>query len=184
MMKHIKTIPLFTHDQLVISQAVVDDAAQVVDFLNLVGGETDYLTFGLNEFHLSTAEEATFISNCLSLGQCLMLVGKIDGELVSQLYLDRSSCARLSHIGDLGLSVKKKYWGQSIATYMMRTAMMWAQEHGITKLQLHVRTDNEAAIHLYTKLGFCKEGLITRAIKINQVFYDNYIMGLMLDDLI
>lgn len=52
-----------------------------------------------------------FISKCLEINQCLMLVGKIDEEIVSQIYLDRSNNPRLSHIGDIGISVKKNFGG-------------------------------------------------------------------------
>ena len=108
-MPDLKEIILLNNNKkLVISKACVDDAPQLVSFLNAVGGETDYLTFGLNEFHFSISEEMKFISKCLEINQCLMLVGKIDEEIVSQIYLDRSNNPRLSHIGDIGISVKKK----------------------------------------------------------------------------
>lgn len=166
--------------ECVISKASVDDAAQLVSFLNKVGGETDNLTFGLNEFHLSICEERAFISKCLESNQYVMLVGKIRGMIVSQLFLDRSNNPRLAHIGDVAISVEKKYWGNSIGAHMMNSVIDWAKLNGITKLQLHVRTDNDAAIHLYKTLGFYKEGVIKRAIRINDIYFDNYIMGLIL----
>lgn len=166
--------------QLFISKAAPDEAHELIDFLNSVGGESNFLTFGKGEFPLSVKEEQEFISTCIEHDQCLMLVGKIDKKIVSQLYLDRSPNPRLSHIGDIGISVKKEYWGNGIATHMMSAAISWAKQHAITKLQLQVRTDHVTAIQLYKKLGFHIEGTLKQAIKINQVEYDNYLMGTIL----
>ncbi len=179
-MDSIQTIILKNGEQLVISKAQVDDAKPLIHFLNRIGGETDFLTFGLNEFSLTVDEEKNTISQCLSSQQQLMLVGKINHEIVSQLFLDRSSTPRLAHIGDIGVSVGQKHWGKSIGKFMVSSALVWAKNNGITKLQLYVRTDNTNAIALYQKLEFTIEGLIPRAVKINQEYFDNYIMGLSL----
>lgn len=163
---------------LIISQPSVGDAVEIIDFLNKVGGETDYLTFGFNEFPISLEEEKQTIAECLKKKSCLMLVAKMGNEIVSQLFLQRSSCTRLAHIGDVGISVSKHWWGKSIGKQMMLAAIEWAQQNAITKIQLHVRTDNERAILLYSKLGFVIEGTIKKAIKINGIYFDNHIMGL------
>lgn len=176
-----KGIFLSSGKTLFISKACPHDAEELIDFLNLIGGESDFLTFGKGEFPLSIEEEQQVISTCIEHDQCLMLVGKVDKEIVSQLYLDRSSNPRLSHIGDMGISVKKEYWGNGIGTHMMSAAISWAKQHAITKLQLQVRTDHVTAIQLYKKLGFHIEGTLKQAIKINQVEYDNYLMAIILN---
>ena len=63
---------------------------------------------------------------------------------------------------------------------MILAAIDWAKSNHLTKLQLYVRTDNLGAIDLYKKLGFYTEGTITRAIKIENQYFDNYLMGLHL----
>lgn len=169
------------HDvDLAVCRAVVDDAAHIVDFLNKVGGETDFLTFGLNDFPISVAQEKETILECQEKNICLMLIAKIDDEIVSQLFLDRSSKSRLAHIGDIGISVSQKHWGKSIGKHMMLTAIDWAKSNNITKLQLQVRADNDRAVQLYQKLGFSIEGKITRATRVNDIYFDDYIMGMQL----
>ncbi len=106
-----------------------------------------------------------------------MLVGKIDNNVVSHLFLQRSDKSRLAHIGDIGVSVSKKYWGHSIGRHMMLAAIEWSKLNGISKLQLQVRTDNERAVKLYTNLGFGIEGTIKRALKIDGTYFDDYLMG-------
>ncbi len=164
--------------ELVISKACVDDAENIVQFLNQIGGETDFLTFGLNEFPLSISEEKKMISTSTSSNQFLLAVGKINHVIVSQLFLDRSNQSRLSHIGHLAVSVRKQYWQQGIGKHMILFAINWAKLSGITKLNLDVRTDHNDAIKLYKNLGFHIEGQVSRAIKINNVYFNNYQMGM------
>jgi len=175
-----KNIELTNNLKLTIAQAALDDAEEIVNFLNVVGGETDFLTFGAHEFPVSVAEEKKTITECLEQKRCLMLVGKIENEIVCQLFLQRSDKPRLAHLGDIGISVSKKFWGLSIGRHMLLVAIEWAKNNGVTKLQLQVRTDNERAIQLYKKLGFVIEGTITHAIKIGDIYFDEHVMGLKL----
>ena len=180
-MKYILKCVNISHDfDFIISKACADDAKHIVEFLNKVAGETDFLTFGINEFPFSVSEERKQISACLEYNKDLMLIAKVGNELVSQLFLQRSNKPKLAHIGDVGISVSKKFWGKSIGKHMMLVAIEWAQQHNITKIQLQVRTDNDKAVRLYQRLGFKIEGEITRAMKINNIYFDDYIMGLEL----
>ncbi|MGQ3891991.1 GNAT family N-acetyltransferase [Legionella sp. CNM-4043-24] len=176
-----KIIQLSGGDTLVISKAHIEDAAPVIDYLNRVGGESDFLTFGANGFPLTYEQEEEIIADCLSTNQCLMLVGKINQHIVAQLFLERSRNPRLDHIGEIGITVAQAWWGQSIGTHLLQSAIVWAGDNQISKLQLHVRSDHDSAIHLYKKQGFCIEGVITRAIKINDQYFDNYVMSLAIN---
>ena len=174
----LKEILLGNNTLLTISKACNNDAEEIIHFLNQVGGETDFLTFGADQFHVSLNDELQMISDCLISDKQLMLVGKINNKIVAQLFLGRSNQERLSHIGDIGLSVGKAYWGHSIGTHMLSLAIDWAKTGDLSKLQLQVRTDNHMAIQLYKKFGFNIEGTITQSLKVNQMYFDDYVMGL------
>lgn len=156
------------------------DVHQLIDFLNTIGGETDYLTFGLNDFPISAEEEVVLINDCLKNNTSLILVGKTNNKIISQLYLEVSTQPRLAHIGHLGLSVSKAYWGKSVGTKMLAEAINWAKNKQLAKLQLQVRTDNMNAIHLYKKFAFSIEGTVTNSLRINNSDYDEFLMGLKL----
>lgn len=167
-------------ESLVIHKAKAEDALEIINFLNAVGGESDYLTYGLNDFFISIEEEEIIINECLDLNTSLMLVGKIDNKIVSHLFIDVSPRERLAHIGHLGLSVSKDYWGKSIGSKMLTEAIDWAKEKKLSKLQLQVRTDNKSAICLYEKFNFLPEGTITESLKIGAISFDEFLMGLKL----
>lgn len=166
----VNEVTLADTSKLIITRPTEADASEIINFLNKVGGETDFLTFGLNEFQISLSEEKQIISDCLKVDFCLMLIGRIHNEIVSQLYVSRTNKPRLQHIGDLSISVSKKHWGKAIGKYMILSAIEWAKHKKLAKLQLQVRSDNERAIALYQKLGFVIEGTLSRALKINNVF--------------
>lgn len=165
---------------ITISKATLYEAKKIISFLNKVGGETNFLTFGLNDFPCTLKEEKNIISQCLNKNYKLMLVAKDGEEIIGQLFLDRSSEIRLAHIGEIGISITKDYWGKSIGMQLLMYARGWSKDNKITKLQLIVRNDNYRAIALYIKLGFTFEGRLINSMKIDNDYFDCYIMGLIL----
>jgi RimJ/RimL family protein N-acetyltransferase len=74
------------------------------------------------------------------------------------------------------------YWNLGIGSLMLAYLIEWARQTGtIRKINLRVRVDNLAAIHLYEKYGFVQEGRVTREFYLHGQFGDVYVMGLQLD---
>lgn len=83
------------------------------------------------------------------------------------------------HVAFLGLSVLQDYWGRGIGGALLDQCVRYGAENSlIEKLVLKVRADNQRAIHLYEKIGFHREGLLTREFKVDGVYYDHLRMGL------
>ena len=55
--------------------------------------------------------------------------------------------------GDLGICVLKEYWGKGIGSQMLGKIIEFAKENSFEIIELQVRSDNAAAIHLYEKLN-------------------------------
>jgi RimJ/RimL family protein N-acetyltransferase len=82
----------------------------------------------------------------------------------------------------MGISVRKKYWGLGIGSLLLKVIIEWAKgTQVIRKIDLLTRADNEKAMKLYEKYGFRKEGILTRDMCINGIFYDSVSMGLPID---
>ena len=106
----------------------------------------------------------------------------MEGEIAGVLYLKSSSRPRLRHLGEFGLSVRKKHWGKGIGTLLLQSMLEWAAATKIIrKINLYVHKTNTKAIALYEKFGFEKEGLIRREIFFNGEFHDTYVMGVLID---
>jgi ribosomal protein S18 acetylase RimI-like enzyme len=61
---------------------------------------------------------------------------------------------------------------------LMSHLVEYAKTHGIEMVNLEVREDNTAAIHLYEKFGFKKTGSIPAFFKIGNEYVDFDIMSL------
>ena len=167
---------------LTISQAIPEDARNIIDFLNNIAGESDNLTFGAGEFAIPLDQEKKFLSDSQKSKNSIMIIGKIDHRLVSISNISSSSKQRLEHAGDIGLSVSKEYWHLGVGTAMMQYLIDWAKGRKIIrKLNLSVRTSNQHAIELYKRAGFVEEGMKTRTMFINGKFCDTLEMGMEID---
>ena len=178
-----KTHILHNGHELLIREATAEDARSVLDYIQQVCGETDFLTFGSGEFELNEQQERAFIEKNRETENRLVILGLIESRIVSVLNFSGGQRPRIRHCGELGMTVRRQYWRSGIGTLMLDTAIAWARDtHIIKKINLRVRTDNKRAIWLYEKKGFLREGRIRMEISIDGKYYDHYWMGLELDD--
>ncbi|MEV6595548.1 GNAT family protein [Actinoplanes sp. NPDC051346] len=75
---------------------------------------------------------------------------------------------------------EKGHWGKGLGTDAMRTAC----RYGFEKMRLHkitltVVTENEAAHHLYRKIGFVDEGRLRQVFRRDGRWLDKFTMGLL-----
>ena len=59
----------------------------------------------------------------------------------------------------LNITVSGKVRNRGIGTNLMREILERSKKYGVTDVHLEVRESNEAAIHLYEKLGFVRDGI-------------------------
>ena len=166
---------------LIIREASDTDADKLIKYVKRVGGESDYLSFGLGEFNLSLSDEQKFLKKCHSSKNQLFILGFMEGQLVATLHFAGGERPRIQHAGEFGMSVAKKHWGLGIGSLMIDVLINWAKETNIIKkINLRVRTDNTRAVHLYLRKGFKQEGLISKEVYLKGKYYDYYSMGLLL----
>lgn len=168
--------------KVIIRKANKSDAKALVDYLNIIGGESDFLTFGIGQFGRSIQQEEEFIENALKKENALFIVAEINGKIVGNLNFSGGPRQRTSHVGEFGVSILKEYWGNGIGEELIKYLICWSKNSGvIRKINLRVRTDNIRGIQLYKKLGFSEEGIVKRDFLINDEFYDSLIMGLLIN---
>lgn len=166
---------------LSIREAEANDARGVLDYLDIIAGETEFLSFEPGEFEPSEAEEGEFLDKCRESENRLFLLAMMDEVIAGTLSFTGGDRVRLRHCGELGLSVRKECWGLGIGALMLERLICWARESGVVKkVNLRVRTDNQRAIRLYERMGFLHEGRIRKAFYVNGRYFDEYWMGLEL----
>ena len=85
--------------------------------------------------------------------------------------------AKLRHIGTLwGMFVRPAARGQGLGALLVQRVIDEAAGR-VEELRLTVVTTNEAAVRLYTRLGFEQYALDPRALKIDGRYYDEILMS-------
>lgn len=169
-------------EKIVIRKANGSDAKAMLEYLALIGGESDFLTFGSGEFEKTVEEEEEFIENTLKKNNTLFIIAEINGRVIGNLNFSGGPRQRTAHVGEFGVSILKEYWGNGIGEELIKCLIDWGRNSGIIrKINLRVRADNKRGIHLYKKLGFLEEGILKRDFLINGEFYDSLAMGLLID---
>jgi RimJ/RimL family protein N-acetyltransferase len=100
-----------------------------------------------------------------------------DGSIVGRLSLARDQHPASRHVADLGLMVARSHRRQGIGSALLGAAVEWARENDVRKLELHVFTYNEAAIKLYERFGFEREGLRKRHYRQGNKLVDAILMA-------
>lgn len=166
---------------LLLREAEGGDAAQVLEFLNRVGGESDNLLFGENGFPMAEDRERAFLERQRQEEKSVMLLGLVGENLVSIASCEALTAReRVAHRAGLSVTVGKDCWGLGIGRRAMEALISFAKSAGLEVLQLEVRADNAPAIALYEKVGFQKMGLYKKFMKVNGRDFDAWYMNLYL----
>ena len=164
-----------------IRKAKKEDASELLDYLNMVGGESDNLTFGANEFRMTVEQEEQHIESVNNSPTSVHLVGIVDGKIICAGSIFASKKERLSHNCDLGISVIKEYWGLGAGTLLSNELISFAKNSKkLEIIHLKVNADNEHAISLYKNLGFEEIGRYPKEMKVNGRYIDTILMNLYL----
>lgn len=166
-------------EKIFIREMEIDDAEKFLTYVKIIGDETDNLTFTSDEMNYTIEEEKSIIEGFRKNENELILKAETEkGEIVASLVFRSSMRKKVSHVGEFGISVLKKYWGIGIAKNMLKFLEDWASKaETISKINLRVKEDNIRAIELYKKLGYKDEGIRSRAYKIDEKYYSEVLMG-------
>ena len=91
-----------------------------------------------------------------------------------------------ANIGAIGtapyvtMGIRQVYAGQGWGRRLFAELIAWAKNAGITRLELTVMAHNQRAIHLYERVGFCKEGIKRNSLRVDNKYVDEYYMGLLI----
>ncbi|QEE18087.1 N-acetyltransferase family protein [Promethearchaeum syntrophicum] len=176
-----KNITLKSGLELEIRIPTVEDAQAVLNFIDIISGESDNLTFGPGEFDISLEQEKNYFSKLKDDKDNIFVIGLIDGEIVCVSDMSTGRRKRMRHAGEIHISVQKKYWNMGIGRCVLSELIKWGKEiRKLRKINLDVKEGNVSAIYLYESLGFQEEGRISRGYQINGEFYTLIAMGLEL----
>lgn len=168
-------------NNIIFRNPIVEDAKNIVDFYNFVGGETSYLSFEKDEYP-NTVEGQIEDIKALEVNPTNTMLLALDGEkIVGIATISSSHKIKSRHEGELGIVVAKDYHGRGIGSELIKRLIDWAKGNGVTtRIKLDTRADNVKAVSLYLKFGFVVEGCLKNSTLLNGEYYDLYVMGMMI----
>ena len=158
-----------------------EDAKAIIDFYNMVGGETTYLSFCAGEYRVTEESQKEMIDEANSSSNSTMMLAVLDNEIIGIGTISSNQKTKGRHVGILGIVIAQKYCNDGIGKIMMDELINWCKMNGITrKITLVTAQDNQSAVALYEKCGFETEGILKNEILIDGEFSHLISMGLMI----
>lgn len=159
-----------------------DDAEAQAEHLKAIYGESDFMLRYPEELSEDVENQRAFIRRSISSERDFHILAFLNGKMIGDAGLhtvfDGLKCR---HRAEIGISIRKDYWGHGLGTAMLRAVIEQTKANGFEQIELGVYEDNAAAVHLYEKFGFRKVGKKTRAFKLKDGTYrDEILMVLIL----
>lgn len=162
-----------------IRKANVNDAEKILNMLKQLDTETKFMLFEPGERTITVDEIKKRLDR--EYFKAVMVLVEDEDKIVGYLSADRGVFRRIRHSAYITVGLLKDYRGKKLGTKLFEEMERWARKNNVTRLDLTVLELNETAIGLYEKMGFKKEGLKERAMKIDGEYVNQYYMGKVLD---
>jgi RimJ/RimL family protein N-acetyltransferase len=142
---------------VIVRRAEPSDAQGLKELGDAVGAEPEGWLVTTNGWR-NAADERRYLRAIRRYPNAAVFVAEDDGVIVGRLSIARDQHPASGHVADLGLMVAASHRRRGIGTALLEAAVGWARVSGVRKLELHVFPWNEAAIALYERFGFVREG--------------------------
>ncbi|MDJ0974304.1 MAG: GNAT family protein [Planctomycetota bacterium] len=164
-----------------IREATPDDA-EAVDALNRrLDEETTFMLFEPGERTTTLEQMGERLRSLAQSDHRALLLLEQDEEIVGFVLVLGDRRKQVRHRGYIVIGVVQAHCGRGHGRALMEAAEAWAREHDMTRLTLTVMAHNERAIKLYERVGFEREGLLRRSLRVDGEYVDEIAMGKLLE---
>jgi RimJ/RimL family protein N-acetyltransferase len=163
-----------TATKVLVRRAREQDLDAIVELLVEVAAEGRWIAA---EAPVDRDRRRRRLAEALEEEQAVVLVAEAGGRIVGQLGMHLAPYG----VADLGMLVSGGWRGRGVGSALLQAGIEWARGAGAHKVYLEVWPHNAAAIALYEKFGFQREGLLRRHYRRRSgELWDAIAMGLLL----
>lgn len=168
---------------LIIREALPEDAEAVLTVMEQISQETEFLVMDEQGLELTPELLAHHLAAIYDSPNNFLLLAYNGQTLIGTASIRGSEEKRVAHIGEIGLSILKDYWGIGLGSVLMEELIDWSETSGcIRRLELTVQNQNTRARRLYEKFDFQTEAIMARgAISDEGEFLDVLLMSRLID---
>jgi RimJ/RimL family protein N-acetyltransferase len=155
-----------------------DDVERLMEFINTLSKEQTYITFQGEQVTLE--EESRYVEGFLKKTEekkAVKLLAFHKDELIG--VCDITPLEKIeSHIGKLGLTIKKEWRGKGVGKLLLKTTLLETEKNtvGIRIVELGVFANNPVAKRMYEKMGFIEYGKLPGGIQYRGELVDHVYM--------
>ena len=142
----------------------VNDAKDMVEYLKIVNGESDFMNSYPDEITMTAEEEEKMILGFNKSDTTLMLVVEMEGWIIASGTIMRLGKIKMRHRGNVAVAVLKEFWNLGIGKKILLSLESYAKDLGLSQIELDYFSGNKRAGALYDKIGFTETGKTPNAI--------------------
>jgi ribosomal protein S18 acetylase RimI-like enzyme len=166
---------------LAIREIREDDAAELLRLQHLLDEETTMMMLEPGERRSDVDETRSHLRETLASPNSTIIVAESDALIVGYVEAEGGRYRRTRHSAYVIIGVLQSCQGRGIGGALLAALRSWAPEHGVSRLELTVRTDNAPARRLYERVGFEVEGLRRASLRVGEEMINEYSMALAID---
>ena len=153
-----------------------NEAERLWNLMNQLDFQTKYMLYEPGERTKDFTITESLIRDSVK-GEDFLLVAEADGRLAGYISAQKGRLNRIAHTAYIVVGILADYRGKGIGTEFFRRLDIWAEENNISRLELTVICENEAAKRLYTSSGFQIEGIRRKSVCVDGEYLDEYYMA-------
>jgi RimJ/RimL family protein N-acetyltransferase len=152
-----------------------EDLDDALDFINSLVEEDAMILVNEKKTRDQEIDWLTNVLKRLEKGEFIMVCAEVEGKMVGICEIE-PMFGKMSHTGNLGISVMKGYRDLGIGLDLIKEAEKHAIHMGLKTACLEVFEGNDRAVHVYEKIGYQITGRKTGAVLHGGKYIDSIVM--------
>ena len=114
--------------EIIYRTAAASDAAELLNYLKVVGSETDNLTFGKEGIPFTVQQEEALLERISKSAHSRFFLAMDGDKIVGNACVDGNGNPRFLHRRSLAITVLKDYWGRGIGSGLMERMIAFSRK--------------------------------------------------------